>query len=90
MNRMRVRLWLLVMLVLLVGPGLVHARPAPDEHAKVREAEPGVLGQAWDLLVSVFGKVGSFIDPWGGDSGHGQGLPSGGIDSFIHPLDGDQ
>jgi hypothetical protein len=86
MNCMRVRLWLLVTLVLLVGPGLVHARPATDERTAVRAAEPGNLGQAWDWLVSVFGKVGSFIDPWGVDSG--QLPPSGGIGSFIDPLGG--
>lgn len=76
MNRMRVRLWLLVMLVLLVGPGLVHARPASDEHAKVRAAEPGVLVQAWSWLVAIFGNGGSFIDPNGGIS-IPQGLPGG-------------
>jgi hypothetical protein len=65
MNRMRVRLWLLVMLVLLVGPGLVHARPATDGRAAVKAAEPSALVQAWDWLVSMFGNGGSFIDPNG-------------------------
>jgi hypothetical protein len=92
MNRMRVRLWLLVMLVLLVGPGLVHARPAPDVRTPVRAAEPSVLGQAWDWIVSIFGNGGSFIDPLG-DPGHGAPANSlNGIDggSFIDPLGGGQ
>ena len=85
MNRMRVRLWLLVMLVLLVGPGLVHARPAPGERTPARAAAPSALGQAWGWLVSVFGEVGSFIDPWGNSD---QSPISGGIGSFIDPLGG--
>jgi hypothetical protein len=91
MNRMRVRLWLLVMLVLLVGPGLVHARPATEERTvAVKAAEPSALGRTWGWIVSIFGKVGSFIDPLGG----GESNPSSGatsnidVGSFIDPLGG--
>jgi len=92
MNRMRVRLWLLVVLVLLVGPGLVHARPAPEERTAVRAAEPSVLGPAWDWIVSIFGNAGSFIDPLGNP---GNGVPAGSTNnidagSFIDPLGGGQ
>jgi len=90
MNRMRVRLWL-VMLVLLVGPGMVHARPASDEHTIVRAAEPSVLGKAWDWIVSIFGTAGSFIDPLGDP----HSVPAGAVNnidagSFIDPLGGGQ
>lgn len=88
MNRMRVRLWLLVMLVLLVGPGLVHAQPATEEHTAVRVVEPSAVGKVWDWLVSMFGKAGSFIDP------NGIPIPSGTSNthtdagSFIDPNGG--
>jgi hypothetical protein len=92
MNRMRVRLWLLVVLVLLVAPGLVHARPTADERTAARAAEPGILGQAWDWLVSMFGNGGSFIDPLGSP---GNGIPPSSLNnieggSFIDPLGGGQ
>lgn len=94
MYRMRVRLGLLVMVVLLIVPGLVHARPAADEGPTVKVAvkaeEPGFLAQAWTWLVSVFDNAGSFIDPLGTGDGHnsigGTALPDAG--SFIDPLGG--
>jgi len=65
---MRVRLGLLVVSALLVGPGLVHARPSVDERAatiRAVEVEPSALVRAWGWLTSMFGKAGSFIDPNG-------------------------
>jgi hypothetical protein len=98
MNRMRVRLGLLVVSALLVGPGVVHARPAVDESAAtVREvkAEPSALVRAWGWLTAMFGDAGSFIDPLGGGGGGGESghsTPVGGATtdagSFIDPLGG--
>jgi hypothetical protein len=77
MNRMRVRLWVVMMLLaLLVAPGLLHARPVTDEGKAARAAEPSILGQAVKWLVAMIGKAGSFIDP------NGTVDPSGVSNSF--------
>ena len=69
MNRMRSRLGLLVLFVLLVGPGLAHARPlaADQGPVAVQEAghEAGPLDRAWHWVATIFMKAGSFIDPLG-------------------------
>lgn len=68
MNRMRSRLGLLVLFVLLAGPGLAHARPLADPGpAAVHEAgqQAGPLERAWQWVASVLMKGGSFIDPLG-------------------------
>lgn len=95
MNPMRVRLGLLVVSALLVGPGLVHARPSVDERAatiRAVEVEPSALVRAWGWLTSMFGKAGSFIDPLGGGGESGHSTPVGGATpdagSFIDPLGG--
>ena len=90
MDRMRVRLGLLMVLVLLAGPGLAHAGPSLDQ-SPAKSQETGFLERAWSWLVSAFEKGGSFIDPLGSDpSGStppgGAILPDGG--SFIDPLGG--
>jgi len=86
MDRMRVRLGLLMVLVLLAGPGLAYAGPSLDQSpAGTHEAR--FLERAWSWLVSAFEKGGSFIDP-SGDGGQSAPqppgvLPDGG--SFIDP-----
>jgi hypothetical protein len=61
---MRLRFGLFVLLALLVGPGLAHARPSRDESPAVAH-EARLLDRTWSWLVSVFQKAGSFIDPAG-------------------------
>jgi hypothetical protein len=93
MNRMRVRLWVVMMLLaLLVAPGLLHARPVTDEGKAARAAEPSILGQAWHWLVAMVGQGGSFIDPLGttdpNSNRPGTGVQTNG-GSFIDPLGGE-
>jgi hypothetical protein len=93
MNSMRLRLGLFVLLALLAGPGLAHARPSRDESPRMAE-EPrlseGVV-RAWSWLVSAFQKAGSFIDPAGMPLPHvtqpsnGASIDAG---SFIDPAGG--
>jgi len=64
MNRMRSRLGLLVLFVLLVGPGLAQAKPLADQGPTVTH-EAGPLERAWHWVASVLMKAGSFIDPLG-------------------------
>ena len=66
MNCMRSSLGLLVLFVLLVGPGLAQARPLADQDpAAVHEAgqQAGLLDHAWHWVATVLMKGGSFIDP---------------------------
>jgi len=75
MDRMRVRLGLLMVLVLLAGPGLAHARPSLDQGPAVTPThEARFLDRAWGWLVSAFEKAGSFIDP-AGEGGQSIGAP---------------
>lgn len=88
MDRMRLRLGLLVLLVLLVGPGLAHARPSSDQ-APVATHEAGLLDRAWQWVASVLMKAGSFIDPLGVKPPSAQPpATTNGVDagSFIDPL----
>jgi len=73
MDRMRVRLGLLMVLVLLAGPGLAHAGPSLDQSPAVTH-EAGFLERAWSWMISAFEKFGSFIDP-NGDGGQSIGNP---------------
>ncbi|HEX3528976.1 MAG TPA: hypothetical protein VH988_18105 [Thermoanaerobaculia bacterium] len=91
MNRMRSRLGLLVLFVLLVLPGLAHARPSADPgptatHEAVHEA--GLLDRAWHWVASVLMKAGSFIDPLGVKPPSAPTSTTDQIDagSFIDPL----
>jgi hypothetical protein len=88
MNSMRLRFGLFVLLALLVGPGLAHARPSRDESPAVAQ-EARLLDRTWSWLVSVYQKAGSFIDPLGV---HPPQSPGGPIHpdagSFIDPLGG--
>jgi hypothetical protein len=89
MNSMRLRLGLFVLLALLAGPGLAHARPSRDESPRMAE-EPRLsegMVRAWSWLVSVVLKGGSFIDPNGIHTPTGTTVqPDGG--SFIDPNGG--
>jgi hypothetical protein len=88
MNSMRVRLGLLVVLVLLVGPVLAQARPLQDDSPRMAQ-EPRLLEgvqHAWGWLVSMILKGGSFIDPNGIHTPTGTAQPDGG--SFIDPNGG--
>lgn len=87
MNSMRVRLGLLVVLVLLVGPVVAQARPLVDDSPRMAQ-EPRLLDgmqHAWGWLMSIFMKGGSFIDP-NGTHVPTTTLPDGG--SFIDPNGG--
>jgi hypothetical protein len=55
----------LLVLVLLAGAGSAHAVPAAESPREAKLQNPLVL--AWDWMASVFDKVGSFIDPNGGE-----------------------
>jgi hypothetical protein len=86
MNSMRLRFGLFVLLALLVGPGLAHARPSRDESPAVAH-EARFLDRTWSWLVSVIMKGGSFIDPNGLHAPTGGTIqPDGG--SFIDPNGG--
>lgn len=54
----------LLVLVLLAGAGSVQAMPAEDSR-EARFQNPLVL--AWSWMAAIFDKVGSFIDPNGGE-----------------------
>jgi len=90
MNRMRSRLGLLVLFVLLVGPGLAHARPltADQGPAAVHEAgqQAGLLERAWHWVASVLMKAGSFIDPLGVKPPSTPSTDQIDAGSFIDPL----
>jgi hypothetical protein len=92
MNGLRLRLGLLVLLVLLVLPGLAHAKPLAEEgRTATHEAgQVSVLDRALHWVAAVFMKAGSFIDPAGIDGGHSQPTVVNGIDagSFIDPAGG--
>ena len=95
MDRMRVRLGLFVVLVLLAGPGLAHARPSLDQSPAVTQ-EAKFLERAWSWMSSAFEKFGSFIDP-SGEGGQSAPQPPGGSGtpllpdggSFIDPSGGE-
>jgi hypothetical protein len=91
MNSMRLRLGLFVLLALLAGPGLAHARPSRDESPRMVE-EPRLsegMVRAWSWLVSTFQKAGSFIDPLGVHPPQSTGSPvQPDAGSFIDPLGG--
>jgi|GEM_PF-3839610 len=92
MNDLRLRLGLLVLLVLLVVPGLAHAKPLGEQGPAVTHevGQVSVLDRAWHWVASVFMKAGSFIDPAGIDGGHNQPATVNGMDagSFIDPAGG--
>jgi len=87
MNRMRSRLGLLVLFVLLVVPGLAHARPSADPGPTATH-EAGLLDRAWRWVASVLMKGGSFIDPLGVQPPSAPTSTTNQIDggSFIDPL----
>ena len=90
MERMRLRLGLLVLIALLVGPGLAHAQPSSDQSQERAAAhqQPSLLAEVWHWAASVFLKAGSFIDPLGVNPPSGQQPSTNQIDagSFIDPL----
>lgn len=55
----------LLVFVLLAGAGSAQAVPAAEGPREARFQNPLVF--AWDWMASVFDKVGSFIDPNGGE-----------------------
>ena len=55
----------LLVFVLLAGAGTAQALPAVEGPQEARTQNPLVL--AWDWMASLFDKVGSFIDPNGGE-----------------------
>ena len=55
----------LLVFVLLAGAGTAQALPAVEGPQEARIQNPLVL--VWDWMASLFDKVGSFIDPNGGE-----------------------
>jgi hypothetical protein len=79
MNRLRVRLGL-VMAMLLLGAGAASARPIMDHQPAVKE-EHGLVERAWSWLTAVFDRFGATTDPSGNDAV----IPSPGPTSPLDP-----
>jgi len=86
MERKRVPLGLLVIVVLLMGAGAAHARPRMDPQPAARAAEHGFLERAWSWMIALIGHGGSSMDPSGGQSEPNQPPGNGNVANELDPL----